>query len=160
MEYWAHIDGERVQTLKEHSFGAAKLAGDFADRFGKREWGYCCGMLHDLGKYSDAFQEKIRTNSNRRVDHATAGAKVCLAKGGFYSFLSYCIAGHHAGLPDYGTSRDGGSSPTLMGRSQKRIEDYSEYRKEIKIPELKTLPFDPSKSQDPDFSLSFFKAVI
>lgn len=160
MEYWAHIDGERVQTLKEHLFGAAKLADDFADRFGKREWGYSCGMLHDLGKYSEAFQEKIRTDSNKRVDHATAGAKVCLEKGGFYSFLSYCIAGHHAGLPDYGTSSDGESSPTLMGRSKKRIEDYSEYRKEIEIPELKTPPFDPSKSPDPNFSLSFFIRMI
>src|SRR5699024_3546203 len=109
---------------------------------------------------SEAFQEKIRTDSNKGVDHATAGAKVCLEKGGFYSFLSYCIAGHHAGLPDYGTSSDGESSPTLMGRSKKRIEDYSEYWKEIEIPELKTPPFDPSKSPDPNFSLSFFIRMI
>ena len=24
--------------------------------------------------------------------------------GGYYQLLSYCIAGHHAGLPDYGNT--------------------------------------------------------
>ena len=42
-------------------------------RNGKREWGYCCGMLHDIGKYSKEFQRKIQENTNERVDHATAG---------------------------------------------------------------------------------------
>ena len=87
MEYLAHVEGERKQSVKEHLYGTAKLAGDFAGRFGKKEWGYCCGMLHDIGKYSDAFQERIRNKSNRLVDHATAGAKVCLDQGGCYSFL-------------------------------------------------------------------------
>ena len=59
MEYIAHKDGERIQTVKEHLYGTAELAGSFAERFGKKEWGYCCGMLHDLGKYSKEFQRKI-----------------------------------------------------------------------------------------------------
>ena len=45
MEYIAHKDGERIQTVKEHLYGTAELAGFFAERFGKKEWGYCCGML-------------------------------------------------------------------------------------------------------------------
>ena len=28
--------------------GTAERAGEFAEKFGKREWGYCCGMLHDI----------------------------------------------------------------------------------------------------------------
>lgn len=82
MEYLAHIEGERRQSVKDHLYGTAELAGNFAERFGKREWGYCCGMLHDIGKYSDAFQKRIQNNDNRMVDHATAGAKVCLDQGG------------------------------------------------------------------------------
>lgn len=120
MEYLAHIEGERRQSVKDHLYGTAELAGNFAERFGKREWGYCCGMLHDIGKYSDAFQKRIQNNDNRMVDHATAGAKVCLDQGGYYCFLSYCIAGHHAGIPDYGNSSDSGSVGSLMGRRKRR----------------------------------------
>ncbi len=161
-EYLAHLDEDRIreQTVKDHLYGTAELAGKFAERFGKKEWGYCCGLLHDIGKYSDAFQTKIKSNSNRQVDHSTAGAKVCLEKGGCYQFLSYCIAGHHAGLPDHGGSADGDDAPTLMGRSRKKIEDYSAYKTEIQIPELRSLPFDESETPDADFSLSMFIRMI
>ena len=67
MEYIAHKDNERVQTVKEHLYGTAELAGFFAERFGKKEWGYCCGMLHDLGKYSKEFQRKIRNDTGERI---------------------------------------------------------------------------------------------
>ena len=58
MEYIAHLNEERTQTLKDHLCGTAELAGHFAGRFGKSDWGYACGMLHDIGKYSLAFQDK------------------------------------------------------------------------------------------------------
>ena len=154
MEYIAHSDKERVQTLKAHLEGTARLAEAFASRFGKGDWGYCCGLLHDIGKYSDDFQKKIRENSMAMVDHATAGAKVCLQKGGLYGFLSYCIAGHHAGLPDTGGTQDTGSAPTLEGRKRKRIPDFSAYQREIEIPEIKSVPFDPKTVRNVDFSLS------
>ena len=118
MGYIAHKDGERVQTVKEHLEGTAERAGNFAEKFGKREWGYCCGMLHDIGKYSKEFQKKIQENTNDKVDHATAGAQVCKELGGYYPILSYCIAGHHAGLPDYGNTA---ISSSLCGRWKKKI---------------------------------------
>ena len=142
MEYIAHLNEERTQTLKDHLCGTA------------------CGMLHDIGKYSLAFQDKIKNNSNRQVDHSTAGAKACFEKGGMYRFMSYCIAGHHSGLPDYGSSLDPGNAPTLQGRKKKHIEDCGVYKSEIHIPEIKTLPFDPKNSSDPDFSLSVFIRML
>ena len=160
MEYIAHLNEEHTQTLKDHLCGTAELAGYFAGRFGKADWGYACGMLHDIGKYSLAFQDKIKNNSNRQVDHSTAGAKACFEKGGMYSFMSYCIAGHHSGLPDYGSSSDPGNAPTLQGRKKKHIEDCDAYKSEIHIPEIKTLPFDPKHSPDPDFSLSVFIRML
>ena len=160
MEYIAHLNEGRIQTMKDHLCGTAELAGRFAERFGKADWGYACGMLHDIGKYSLAFQDKIKNNSNRQVDHSTAGAKACFEKGGMYSFMSYCIAGHHSGLPDYGISSDLGNAPTLQGRKRKRIEDCGAYKSEIHIPEIKTLPFDPKNSPDPDFSLSVFIRML
>ena len=160
MKYLAHKKEEKEQTIKEHLFHTAELAGQFASRFGNADWGYCAGMLHDIGKYSSAFQEKIRADSNRKVDHSTAGAKVCLEKDGVYHFLSYCIAGHHSGLPDSGSSSDTGNMPTLRGRERKRIEDFSAYKEEIQVPELKTLPFDPKTVPDVDFSLSVFIRIL
>ena len=160
MEYLAHVDGERKQTIKEHLNETAKLAGTFAGRFGKSDWGYCCGMLHDIGKYSAEFQKKIIEGSNKRVDHSSAGAQVCLEKEGLYGLMSYCIAGHHAGLPDYGSMSDTGNSPTLIGRSRKKVEDFQAYKKEIEIPEVKSIPFDVKKSKTPDFSLSVFIRML
>lgn len=160
MEYIAHKNSQGIQTIKEHLNGTAKLAGEFAEKFGKQDWGYCCGMLHDIGKYSVDFQEKIKWDSKRQVDHATAGARACREKGGKYRFLEYCIAGHHAGLADHGDNFDNGGNATLMGRMQKKISDYTAYRTEIEIPEISSDPFDLKKTTNPDFSLSVFIRMI
>lgn len=157
MDYIAHKDGERTQTVKAHLTGTAQLAGKFAAKFGKEDWGYCCGMLHDIGKYSDAFQKKIKENSNRKVDHATAGAQLCMKLGGYYPFLSYCIAGHHAGIPDYGNSA---ISSSLCGRREKKIEDYEAYKEEIQIPELQSAPIKIEQGKNLDFSLSTFIRML
>lgn len=161
-DYLAHRNAEedREQTLKDHSIETARLAGKFAEEFGKGDWGNCCGMLHDIGKYSDAFQRRIRGKNNRKVDHSSAGAQLCLEKGGRYGFMSYCIAGHHAGLPDYGSRADPGSSPTLWGRRKKEVEDYHAYEKEIEIPEINSDPVDLNKTENPDFSLSVFIRML
>ena len=50
MKYIAHKDREREQTIKEHLIGTAILAGQFAEKFGSKDWGYCGGMLHDIGR--------------------------------------------------------------------------------------------------------------
>lgn len=158
MDYIAHMDGERKQLLKDHLTGTAELAGLFAKSFGKEEWGYCEGLLHDIGKYSEEFLQKITENLNGMVDHSTAGAKVCVEKGGYYSFLSYCIAGHHAGLPNTGSS--GGDRSTLLGRLKKTVPDYEDYKREIEVPPLKEVPFDPQKTTNKDFSLSVFIRML
>lgn len=160
MEYIAHMNNESHQTIKEHLKGTAELASEFAAKFGKQDWGYCCGMLHDIGKYSADFQEKIRGKCERKVDHSTAGARVCKEKGGKYSFLEYCVAGHHAGLADYGSNFDNGGDSTLMGRRKKKISDYMVYQNEIEIPEIISDPFDLRKTMNPDFSLSVFMRMI
>lgn len=72
MKYIAHKDGEREQTIKEHLIGTAELAEQFAAKFESKDWAYCAGMLHDIGKYSKEFQKKIKEDTNNMVDHATA----------------------------------------------------------------------------------------
>ena len=158
-EYIAHKEGSRKQTLKDHLEGTARLAEGFAGQFGKSDWGYCCGLLHDIGKYSEAFQKKIWEDGSQRVDHATAGAKVCAEKAGLYRFMSYCIAGHHAGLPDTGSSIDTEGS-SLEARKKKKIPDYQAYRTEIEIPDITSLPFDAQAAENPNFSMSVFIRML
>lgn len=95
MKYIAHTEENREQLLSEHLQGTAKLAEMFAAKFGKGDWGYCSGLLHDIGKYSMEFQQKIQKNLNIKVDHSTAGAKVCMDLGGYYQFMSYCMVMYH-----------------------------------------------------------------
>lgn len=157
MEYLAHIDGDREQSVKEHLQGTAELAEKFAAKFRKADWGYCCGMLHDIGKYSAEFQKKIKENLDIRVDHSTAGAKVCENLDGCYWLQTYCIAGHHAGLPDLGRE---GLPSSLLGRLKKRLCDYSAYEKEIEIPQITTPPIAMNPEKDPNFALSVFIRML
>lgn len=157
MRYIAHKDGEREQSVKEHLYGTAKLSGEFAAKFGKEDWGYCCGLLHDIGKYSMEFQNKIQENTNAHVDHSSAGAQLCMEQAGYYTILSYCIAGHHSGLPNYGNKAIASS---LCGRIGKKIFDYQAYKNEIQIPQLYTNPIEFCKERNMDFSLSMFIRML
>lgn len=159
MKYLAHIEGEREQSLKDHLAGTARISGEFADAFSGKEWGYCCGMLHDIGKYSEKFQERLH-GKEIKVDHSTAGAQLCWSMKGVYGFLSYCIAGHHAGLPDTGEGVNTGDSATLLGRLKKQIEDYQPYKEEIEIPTVQSLPFDIRDIANRDFTFSFFIRML
>ena len=41
MNYIAHKDGDREQSMVEHLSGTAKLAGEFAGKFVMEDWGFC-----------------------------------------------------------------------------------------------------------------------
>lgn len=115
MEYYAHsIQGEphgKWHRLEEHLKATSALAGSFAAEFGCSEWGRLCGLWHDLGKYSEDFQNMLRAapdsdshieTRHGRVDHSTSGAIYAVEKFKIAGrILSYAIAGHHAGLPDW-----------------------------------------------------------
>lgn len=160
-KYLAHVseDKSRIQSIAEHAKNTGEIAKKFAEAFGYGEWGYCAGILHDIGKYSVAFQKKI-LGENCRVDHSSAGAQLCWEKKGVYTLLAYCIAGHHAGLPDTGTRADTANAGTMYGRTKKRIEDFQEYKTELKIPELKSVPFHTDNGEKNGFIFSVFIRMI
>lgn len=70
--YLAHRTDESSQLLADHLNSAAKMAADFAAPFGAADAAYFCGLMHDIGKYSEAFQQRIRGKAIQ-VDHSTAG---------------------------------------------------------------------------------------
>ena len=71
MKYLAHKnDKNEEQSLKQHLENVAERCGTYADAFGAREWGYCCGLLHDVGKYSQKFQRRIQGSMEREIGRA------------------------------------------------------------------------------------------
>ena len=116
--YYAHISEDgRAHPLREHLEGTAKLAAEFAGEFGAAGWGYLAGLWHDLGKYSPAFQKRIRAaaagpeahiEAKARVDHSMAGALHSVDRFSTPgNILAYLAAGHHAGLPDWHADETG-----------------------------------------------------
>ena len=144
-KYIAHINEElkTEQTVKEHSENVAMLAEEYAvERFKKIT--YVTGLLHDCGKYQESFQKRI-SGSDIRVEHSTCGAiivkdmsenKSRYPLGILSRMMEYCIAGHHSGIPDGGTTNDYETDPTLTGRLKREFEDFSRYKEELEIPEL------------------------
>jgi CRISPR-associated endonuclease/helicase Cas3 len=135
--YCAHRNDETgtTQSVLSHLQGTAELAAGFAAAFGAGMEGRRCGMLHDVGKYSDAFQRRLN-GSPESVDHSTAGAAEAARLGDVPA--AFCVAGHHAGLPDGGNKYDDDDKPTLWGRLNRakdgRLEDYGGFREEVEIP--------------------------
>lgn len=139
VQYIAHrAEDGREQSVLAHLQGTAALARKFAGAFGAEDEGERCGMLHDDGKYSDAFQRRIR-GSPESVDHSTAGAQEAAKLGD--TAAAFCVAGHHGGLPDGGTNVSGPDDPTLKGRLKRKVENYDAFHSEVKIPEAKPPAF-------------------
>ncbi len=120
------------QTVLEHLEETAKLAKGFASKFGAEADGEFVGMLHDIGKYSDEFQEHIEhPELPRHVDHSTAGAKAI----GYPTPASFVIAGHHAGIPDGGSKTDNREMSTLHGRlKRENLPNCEAWKNEVLLP--------------------------
>jgi CRISPR-associated endonuclease/helicase Cas3 len=149
MNFIAHIDESgRTHSLLQHLFDTSKLARTFADSFKSGDWAYLAALWHDLGKYSQKFQEKLTVDPSIRVIHSTAGAKYALkhfpAPDPRGTILAYLIAGHHAGLADFYHSDHPNAS--LLRRLEEQIEPY-EANAPQKILETQ-VPLDPPQVKD------------
>ncbi len=133
MKYYAHSVKERGeeawQTICEHAKNTARLCAQFAARWCDETYACDLGLLHDIGKYQPDFQRRIR-GENVQIEHAVCGAKEC-AGYGMGPWAAYCIAGHHAGLPDAGTPVDRADEGTLLGKLKRETQDYGAYRQEL-----------------------------
>lgn len=112
--YYARTSDHGYETCAEHLAMAGCLAGGFAKGFGYLDDGLLAGLVHDLGKYSDAFQRRIRNPDHcGPVDHSTAGALLLMRYA--CPLAAMAVAGHHAGLPDLGSYGEL-EGPTFMSR--------------------------------------------
>lgn len=169
IEYWGHVrpeDGE-IQSLEDHLTNVGDLCASFAGKFGFEEIGRVTGCLHDTGKYSREFQNRIQ-NDGPKVDHATAGAKIARE---LYqkewgtlvdNLIGYCIAGHHTGLCDVGRKIDPRDAGTYLARMKKNVPEYSAWNQEsgITVPEIHCTQQIQELSHRDGISLSFLTRML
>jgi len=135
LAYFAHSDKNKDKRkwhlLKAHLQDTGDTAAAFAKGFGAERLAYAAGVLHDVGKYAPEFQKRLEGHSIK-VDHSTPGAAEAANRyGPVGRLLAYIIAGHHCGLPDWGSRADESS---LEARLNKQLKDYSAFVEEIELP--------------------------
>lgn len=106
-----HNEGFLLQSLQEHLENTARLAAQKVGVWGE-EWSCLAeiiGLLHDVGKYQNDFQNYIACASGynsakttQRAPHSAAGAafasKLFPQESLPFHLLAHTIAGHHRGL--------------------------------------------------------------
>lgn len=149
MQFYAHTkegSEEEWQTIREHAENVARLCVEFSERWCTREYAENLGLLHDVGKYQADFQERLRDPSVH-IEHAFCGAIAC--KKYAMTFAEYCIAGHHAGLPDCGTPDARMDENTLFGKMKRKAQDFSAYMNELSMKKIDRLPIKFPVSSEP-----------
>lgn len=124
--FFAHSVADRSkefwQPLRDHLVTVGALARLRAAKFGAENAASLAGLLHDLGKYSAAFQRRLE-GTDIKVDHSTAGAQEVVRLAAdpddqiIAKIIAHAIAGHHAGLPD-----TIGDAASLSERLQRDVE--------------------------------------
>lgn len=151
----AHINGDKEQSIKSHLEQVARWTSIFCEDYSFsdtdiQKYAFQTGMAHDIGKYSDKFQRKIREDPNISVDHSTAGVrelqKMKMLCGAF------AIAGHHGGIPN---GSDFTSSNLIERIKNRVIEPYMEYKNEVELKEA----VDPRQGLSA-YDLSFFIRML
>ena len=98
MPFFAHSENNAHQRhlLKEHLSSVSRLAEEFLAGWLGAQDGALAGLLHDLGKYGDLFQRRLKGEESG-LDHWSQGAWLALTK---YQSLAGALAiqGHHIGL--------------------------------------------------------------
>ncbi|CFX74460.1 Helicase, C-terminal [Syntrophomonas zehnderi OL-4] len=132
---WAKPHG-----LLEHLNNTAKRAEFSAGKFQSDVWGKAAGLAHDAGKGREEWQRYLKIKSSYdeeahlegkpgKVPHAIYGAKLVEQLYGKQvgRLLAYCIAGHHAGLPDWSSAEGAGQSSLQFQEMQvKQFEDIDQ----------------------------------
>ncbi len=168
MRYYAHTLENRPETewelMSDHERNVAQLCRNFLARVDPKlgDCGEILGLWHDLGKYSGSFQTYLkrtgesedihRSEVSGRVDHSTAAAKwITQRDSKFGRLFAYILAGHHAGLPDWGV---GVGRSGLKFRLNKRIDETWQCEASKSVASRDVPPLPPLVKISPNETIS------
>ena len=152
-EYYAHSteSGNKNdwQPLEDHLRNVADLARIFASSFGAGNTAYLAGLLHDFGKYTQAFQDYLERSlrgenvTRGEVIHALQGAKFVgekIKNPVIADIIGNIIATHHGELFDSIT--DGEKTLSIKTNKSENKLHYAEaiqaFNPKISEAEIKT----------------------
>ncbi len=123
MKFIAHIrqSDKEIQSVTQHLLEVKSIAEEIGNKIGVKHIAGLAGLLHDLGKFTNAFRDYIKKavfdpkNAPRRgtVDHSTAGGKLLyklyhtnitkelLVHAHLAEIVGNAIISHHSYLKDY-----------------------------------------------------------
>jgi CRISPR-associated endonuclease/helicase Cas3 len=141
----AHVGEAGPQTLCSHLSGVSRRSGSLAEKLELGRAGELLGLLHDLGKASQQFQQYLCSFNPRsgdepqdelrgKIDHSSAGGQCIIANlpnaqieaslsGLVGRMLALCIASHHSGLIDC-LDPEGGDS---LAKRLSKIDEHTHY---------------------------------
>ncbi len=162
-QFFAHSSGDdnrsHWQPLAVHLKNAGDLAAQRAAIFGAEALARMQGQLHDLGKYTEAFQRRL-TGDLRSVDHSTWGAIVAAQRyGQIGQILAYGIAGHHAGLAN--GQGEGERTPLASRLGDSDLDPLDpRWEEEIALPVKVALPVLKIHPERKQFQQAFFCRML
>ncbi|HQR53073.1 MAG TPA: CRISPR-associated endonuclease Cas3'', partial [Burkholderiales bacterium] len=108
----------------------ARLAEAFAEGLHWSEEAWLAGLLHDLGKYGDRFQARLR-GQDSGLDHWSQGAWLALSEHRSVA-AALAIQGHHVGLQR-------GDVHSLRQLAPQALTQHHPFRLELSDPDLPRL---------------------
>ncbi len=148
------------QPLPSHLLAVGDMAAEFAGIFAGADLALVLGRLHDLGKYTQEYLQRI-SGGGAKVDHSSWGAIVASQRyPQLGPLLAYAIAGHHAGL----ANGDGIGERTVL-RERLQADDLPEldaqWMQEIPLPDRLAMPKLNTHSRDRlPFQLAFLVRML
>ena len=146
MEYIAHIseDGKRIQTVREHSESVANYACNEAKNIGLENTLKIIGILHDMGKNKDEFQNYLKLAIQEKeqakrgsINHTTAGARYfyeLIKKNDLYSdscdkllteIVCYAIMTHHGLIDCIDTNSNDKYTQKLYSSNENNLKEVT-----------------------------------